>query len=431
MTFDTFNLSSDILKAIAEAGYLEPTDIQMTAIPKVLEGLDLRASAQTGTGKTAAFLLPALECVKKPKTGKGPRVLILVPTRELGTQIAEQSKKYSKHLPHVKTVSIGGGVPYHKQIQQLSRPYDILIATPGRLMDYMQRKKIAFPRLEMLVLDEADRMLDMGFIGPVKEIAAATPDNRQTLLFSATLRKNILKLSNDLLNDPEEIIIHAEKEKHENIKQKLHFVNDLSHKNKVLEHILGEDDVSDSIIFTATKRHADQLTKELKSSGHKAAALHGDMRQRQRTRTIADLKKGRFNVLVATDVAARGIDVQSISHVINFDLPRNTEDYVHRIGRTGRAGSTGTALSLVSGREAFLVKQIEKYTGQRIDTFEIPGLEPKKQSFKPSGNKGPRKPGGNKRRFGGPPKGKSFGGPSGRGKPFNKKRGAGPKRGPR
>ena len=408
MTFDNFNLSSDILKAIAEAGYLEPTDIQMNAIPKVLQGCDLRASAQTGTGKTAAFLLPAIERVKKPKSGKGPRVLILVPTRELGEQIAQQAKKYTKHLPHVKTVSIGGGVPYHKQMRKLSRPYDVLIATPGRLIDYMQRKKIAFPRLEMLILDEADRMLDMGFIGPVKEIAAATPDNRQTLLFSATLRKNILKLSNDLLNEPEEIIIHAEKAKHENIDQKLHFVNDLNHKNKVLEHILAEDGVYDSIIFTATKRHADQLTRELKNSGHKAAALHGDMRQRQRTRTIADLKKGRFNVLVATDVAARGIDVQTISHVINFDLPRNTEDYVHRIGRTGRAGKAGTALSLVSGREAFLVKQIEKYTGQKINSFEIPGLEPKMQASK----KGPRKSG--KRNF--------------KGKPFNKRQKPGPKR---
>ena len=379
MTFETLNLDSKILKALTSSGYTKPTEIQSMAIPKVVNGSDLRASAQTGSGKTAAFLLPALNlCVTNPrKPTNGPRILILSPTRELAMQIATQADKYSKYLDKVKTVCISGGVPYHLQQKKMRRPYEILIATPGRLIDYINQKAIDLSNVELLVLDEADRMLDMGFIEPVEKIAANTPADRQTLLFSATMHGSVLKLSNRLLNNPTDIVIHSEKTKHENITQKLHYVDGLKHKNQLLDHILDEDEVKHAIIFTSTKRHAAQLVEELHEKGMKAGALHGDMSQRQRTRTITMLRSGKIKVLVATDVAARGIDVSNITHVINFDLPRNIEDYIHRIGRTGRAGASGTALSFAAGKDVSLVKKIEEYTGQEINVSEIEGLEPK------------------------------------------------------
>lgn len=400
MTFNNFNLHPKILKAVSDAGYVEPTTIQSKAIPQIMQGLDIRASAQTGTGKTVAFLLPALNRLMTPssKTGKGPRILILAPTRELAMQIATQTEKYSKYLNQAKTVCVVGGVPYPSQIKNLSRPYDILIATPGRLIDFINRKKIHFSRLEMLVLDEADRMLDMGFIEPVEQIVAATPPSRQMLMFSATLQGSVLKLSDRLLKNPVDVIAHAEKTENKNIKQKLYYVDDVKHKNRLLDHILGEKDINSAIIFTSTKRYADQLVESLAEESQ-AAALHGDMNQRQRTRTLMKLKTGKIKILVATDVAARGIDVQSITHVINFDLPQNSEDYVHRIGRTGRAGAKGTALSFATRKESFLVKKIEKYTGQQIEVSEISGLEPKssKESF--SSKKGRRSPFPQNRKF--------------------------------
>ena len=378
MSFDNLNLHPEILKAISDAGYSKPTTIQLETIPKILEGFDIRASAQTGTGKTAAFLLPALNRLVAPssKTGKGPRVLILVPTRELAMQIATQSKKYSKYLDKVKTVCVVGGVPYPPQMRSLSRPYEVLIATPGRLIDFLNRGKIDFSRLELLVLDEADRMLDMGFVEPVEQIVAATPSSRQMLLLSATLQGSVVKLSKRLLNNPIEIIVKAEQANHDNIKQKIHYADDLNHKNRLLDHILSQDSVDFAIVFTSTKRHADKLTGDLRDKEHRVAALHGDMNQRQRTKTISQLRNGQIRILVATDVAARGIDVQSITHVINYDLPNSAEDYVHRIGRTGRAGAKGTALSFVTGRDTFLVKKIEEFTKQQIAISEIVGLEP-------------------------------------------------------
>ena len=402
MTFDTLSLHPEILKAVTKAGYTKPTKIQSEAIPMIMDGSDLRASAQTGTGKTAAFLLPALNLLASPskKDGKGPRILILVPTRELAMQITVQAEKYSKFLKRVKTVCVVGGVPYPKQIKKLSQPYDILIATPGRLIDFIDRGKIDFSRIEMVVIDEADRMLDMGFVKPVEQIVAKTPASRQTLLFSATLQGEVIKLSQRLLKNPLEIKVDPDHAEHKNIKQALHFVDDRHHKNRLLDHILMQDGVGDTIIFTSTKRYADQLVRELKDKEYPAAALHGDMNQRQRSRTIKELRNGKINVLVATDVAARGIDVQSITHVINFDLPNNVEDYVHRIGRTGRAGATGTALSFVAGRDAFLVKKIKEFTGQSIAVEEIVGLEPKiKQGLSNDSQKRPRKRGGFKRRF--------------------------------
>lgn len=402
MSFKDLPLHQKILQAISEAGFENPTPIQEQAIPKVLEGLDLLASAQTGSGKTAAFILPALHKLATPTVGKGPRILILVPTRELAMQVATEAMKYSKHLPKIKTVCIFGGSSYTVQNRDLSRPYDILVATPGRLMDHMDRGRIQFPRLEMLILDEADRMLDMGFVDPVKQIAAATPSSRQTLLFSATLKGSVLNLSRSLLKNPIEISVTSEQAKHENIDQRLHHVDNIEHKYRLLDHFLANEEMKQAIVFTATKALADEVADKLYQQGHEAAPLHGDMSQRERTRTITQLRRGSIRVLVATDVAARGIDVQTITHVINFDLPMSAEDYVHRIGRTGRAGANGTAVSFASFKDRGIVRQIESFTGHKLDAHVVPGLEPKMKDF-------PRMEGRNQNRFKRTFKRKSFG----------------------
>jgi superfamily II DNA/RNA helicase len=383
MNFKELYLHQNILKAVEEVGYTSPTPIQEQAIPEILKGSDLRASAQTGTGKTAAFILPSLHRLSIPSTlpGKGPRILILVPTRELAMQVAAEATKYSKYLSRCKTVCIYGGAPYPPQNRDLARPHEILVATPGRLIDHMQQKRVDFSRMEMWILDEADRMLDMGFIKPVEQIAKALPKARQTLMFSATFAGNVLKLSNQLLTDPVEIRISPERVNHENIEQRLHRVDNLEHKYLVLDHLLNDPTLTQAIIFTATKRQADHLVEKLTRFGRAAKALHGGMNQRQRTRTIQQMREEEFRILVATDVAARGIDIQTITHVINFDLPRNTEDYVHRIGRTGRAGASGIALSLAASRDMSIVRQIEKFTGQRINSVRIPGMEPKQEAL--------------------------------------------------
>lgn len=395
MTFNDLQLNSSILKAIQEAGYEKPTPIQAKAIPMIRRGVDIRAAARTGTGKTAAFLLPSLERLVEPSPieGIGPRILILVPTRELAMQVAEESKKYSKFLRRAKTVCIYGGAPYPPQRKDLMRPHEILVATPGRLMDFMEQGRVDFSRLEVFILDEADRMLDMGFIKPVEEIAAATPSSRQTLLFSATLKGAVINLSKHLLKNPEEIEIVPEKEEHNHIEQRLHNVDNVDHKHRLLDHILDDPTLNQIIIFTSTKIFADRLVDKLIGDGRAAAALHGDMNQRKRTQTIGRLRSGKIQILVATDVAARGIDVQTISHVVNFDLPNSAEDYVHRIGRTGRAGASGVALSFVSPKDRGQVKEIERYTGQKLAVHIIPGLEPKVKANENSTEvKGKRRP---------------------------------------
>lgn len=388
MSFKNLNLHEGIIKALEELKFTEPTPIQDQAIPMILSGADLRASAQTGTGKTAAFILPALNKLTVPSNIRsfGPRILILVPTRELAMQVANEAVKFSKHLPRVKTVCIYGGAPYPVQNRELSRPFEILVATPGRLIDHMERGRIDFSRLEMLILDEADRMLDMGFIDPVEQIANATPKTRQTLMFSATLKGSVLDLSNRLLNKPQEINVAHDVLKTDNIEERLHFVDNLSHKHRLLEQLLIGPSTNQTIVFTATKRNADLLVDLLVDMGHKAAPLHGDMNQRQRSRTLENLRKGTVRVLVATDVAARGIDVLTITHVINFDLPSTAEDYVHRIGRTGRAGATGIAMSFASDKDTHLVRNIERFTGKKIAIHVVPGMEPKprEQRFKES-----------------------------------------------
>lgn len=377
-SFKDLNLHPGILKAIEQCGYQTPTPIQQKAIPEILSGRDLQASAQTGTGKTAAFLLPAIQRLTKPcpLPGQGPRVLILVPTRELAEQVSKEAMKYCRNLSKAKTVCIYGGVPYPVQNRNLSRPYEILVATPGRLIDHLERGRIDFSRLEMLILDEADRMLDMGFIEPVEQIAAATPETRQTLMFSATLKGNVLNLSRRLLKNPQEISVDPERTKHECIDQRLHYVDNIAHKLRLLNHLLNDETLKHAIVFTSTKRQADQLVEVLAESGHHVGALHGDMNQRQRNRTLAKMREEKIRILVATDVAARGIDIHTITHVINFDLPNDIEAYVHRIGRTGRAGAMGISHSFAGVKEVQLVKQIERFTGHPITPHEIPGFEP-------------------------------------------------------
>lgn len=379
MSFESLNLDPAILRAIEESGYTEPTAIQAQAIPVVTEGHDLMASAQTGTGKTAAFMLPALNLLATPHElkSRGPRILVLVPTRELATQVNEAARKYGKFI-RARTVSIVGGMPYPLQNKLLSQPLDILVATPGRLLDHMERGRIDLSRLQMLILDEADRMLDMGFLPDVERICSQLSTERQTLLFSATLDGDIARIAKQILKNPKTIQVATQKEKHANIEQRLHYVDDMTHKNKLLEHLLIAPDMNQAIIFTSTKRHADVLAEDLYAAGHKTAALHGDMTQGARNRTLTKLRHGDVKVLVATDVAARGIDVQGISHVINYDLPKFAEDYVHRIGRTGRANNTGIAISFASNMDRHILRKIEQFTGQRLEAAVIEGFEPKR-----------------------------------------------------
>jgi len=420
MSFQSLNLNSAIVQALTASGYTEPTPVQAKAIPDAIAGRDLMVSAPTGTGKTAAFVLPALQRLTQPaRPGRGPRVLVLTPTRELALQVTTAVEKYSKFMPRVRTGTVLGGMPYPRQRKLLESPLDILVATPGRLIDFIDQGKVDFSRLELLVLDEADRMLDMGFIKPVERIAGATPAGRQTMLFSATLDGGIATLAKRLLKQPKLIECEATQENTDNIEQRLHYVDDGSHKHRLLDHLLRDVDLTQAIVFTATKRGADRLSEALNDKGHATAALHGNMNQSQRNRTLARMRSGAVRVLVATDVAARGLDVANVTHVINYDLPRVAEDYVHRIGRTGRAGATGIAISFAAPDEGQQLKQIERYTGQQIERHVVEGMEPK---VKPRSGA----PGGERKRFGEPRKprpaggnarwsgGKSFGGNGGR-----------------
>lgn len=379
MSFSKLQLSEPILKAIKLCGYTAPTPIQAQAIPQAIAGHDLIATAQTGTGKTAAFVMPALMRLGTPsaslKRSKGPRVLVLTPTRELATQVTEAVKTYGRFM-RVRSGTILGGMPYFEQQRLLSQPVDLIVATPGRLIDHMERGRIDFSRLELLVLDEADRMLDMGFSDAVDTIAGATPADRQTLMFTATMDSTMAKLAQRLLREPVRIEIAGKKTTLEAIEQRLHAADDMQHKSRMLKHLISDGGMTRAIIFSATKRNADQLAGELSAQGHSAAALHGDMSQGARNRTIMNMKRGKIRLLVATDVAARGLDVTGITHVINYDLPKNAEDYVHRIGRTGRAGASGIAISFASGKEVDSLRSIERYIGQTIPQQVIPGLEP-------------------------------------------------------
>jgi superfamily II DNA/RNA helicase len=392
LSFKDLNLSQPILSALTRCGYTEPTPIQQRAIPVAMLGKDIIATAQTGTGKTAAFVLPALErLLATPKRGK-PRVLVLTPTRELANQVNEAAGNYGDR--RFKIVSILGGMSFGGQLRDLKRPVDILVATPGRLLDHMERGSVDLSCIEMLILDEADRMLDMGFIDDVETIVKATPKNRQTLLFTATLGHRLVKLAGNILRTPERIEVAGKKVTLESIEQRIYLVDDESHKNRVLQHLINNEDMSKLIIFSATKRNADKLARQLYTLGHAAGALHGDMKQHKRNQTIKQFHGGDLRLLVATDVAARGIDVRDVSHVINYDLPKFAEDYVHRIGRTGRAGKSGIAISLILSSDVAPLKRIERFTGQQISSSTIVGLEPRKvvHRDKPMQKPGFRKP---------------------------------------
>tara|TARA_B100000029_G_C17576076_1_gene958189 strand:+ start:663 stop:1961 length:1299 start_codon:yes stop_codon:yes gene_type:complete len=375
--FNEFDLDPRLLKAISKLGFTKPTEIQRKAIPAALSGADLMASAQTGTGKTAAFVLPTLQHLfRRPKnSGLGPRVLVLTPTRELAIQIDKNIRQFNR-FSKIVTGLIVGGMAYSPQLKILRNRVDILVATPGRLMDHMERGKVDFSRLEIFILDEADRMLDMGFIDDVKDIAAVMPQNRQTLLFSATLEGSVLNIAKKLLRKPQRISLATNHDRHRSIRQHMHQADSKAHKHKLLAHHLENNQLTKALIFTSTKRGADQLARNLRLKDHKTASLHGDMSQNKRRQTVENLRKGRVEMLVATDVAARGLDIKGISHVINFDLPTVAEDYIHRIGRTGRAGAAGCAISLVGSSDWQKLAQIEKLTGRKINREVIEGLEP-------------------------------------------------------
>jgi superfamily II DNA/RNA helicase len=397
MSFEEMQLAAPIKKAIKLCGYTEPTPIQAKAIPEVLAGHDVIASAQTGTGKTAAFMLPMLERLSQVKKGpKGaPRVLVLTPTRELAAQITDATRNYGKFL-NVRSTVILGGSSYVPQFRDLGRSIDLVVGTPGRLIDHLNRGSLDLSRLEVLILDEADRMLDMGFKADMEKITAAAPAERQSLMFTATMDRTMETLARKLLNNPVRVEVAGQQVTHDKITQHLHVADDIRHKKKLLRHVIDKKEVTRAIVFSATKRGADRIARELSEDGHRAAALHGDMSQAARNKTVRNLRDGRIRLLVATDVAARGLDVNGISHVINFDLPQVAEDYVHRIGRTGRAGASGIAISFCNaGEDAIRLRQIERYIGQSLPQQVIEGLEPNRTLKSPQARS---KPGQNRAR---------------------------------
>ena len=420
--FADLNLDKNILSAVRSEGYESPTPIQAQAIPFALEGRDIMASAQTGSGKTAAFLLPTLQRLTKrsEKPGKGPRALVLTPTRELAAQVEKNALAYAKNMRWFRTVSIVGGASFGYQTRALSKPVDLIVATPGRLMDLMQSGKVDFERLEVLILDEADRMLDMGFIDDIETIVEATPTDRQTLLFSATWDGAVGKLARKLTKNPEVVEVERVDDQGK-IEEQLLYCDDMRHKNRLLDHILRDANIDQCVIFTSTKAMTEVIADDLYEKGFAANCLHGDMPQGWRNRTLMDLRKGRCKILVATDVAARGIDVPTITHVINYDLPKQAEDYVHRIGRTGRAGRTGIAITFAEVNEYVKVHKIEKYIDRKLTEVTVEGMEPtrkrKSAGGKPKGKggwgdrksggwRGDKKPG--KEGFGGKSRGEGF-----------------------
>jgi ATP-dependent RNA helicase RhlE len=368
LSFETFNLHPALLRAVTEAGYTVPTPIQARAIPLALAGHDLQAAAQTGTGKTAAFALPILQrldaAVSEPRGPRAPRALVLVPTRELAAQVAESFQDLGRHLRQ-RGVLIFGGVGPKPQVKALAEGVDIIVATPGRLLDHLQLRLVDLSRIEILVLDEADRMLDMGFIRPIRKLIAALPKQRQNLLFSATFSNEIRELARGILRDPQSIDIAPRNTPVELIDHRVYHV-DTAQKHPLLTRILNDGGNRQSLVFTRTKHGANRLAERLARDGLSCAAIHGNKSQGARTRALDDFKQGKIQVLVATDIAARGLDIEELPHVVNFELPHVPEDYVHRIGRTGRAGRSGEAVSLVSRDERDRLRAIEKMLGRTI-----------------------------------------------------------------
>ena len=366
--FSSLKLEEKLLRALDKAGYEKPTPIQQQAIPMVLEGQDLLATAQTGTGKTAAFSLPILQLLAKGKRRGQIRTLILTPTRELALQIDDSFRTYGSYLP-LKSAVVLGGVPAGSQIAALRKKPDILVATPGRLLDLMGQGYVELNQLEILVLDEADRMLDMGFVHDVRRIVGALPTQRQTLLFSATLSAEITALAVDMLHEPVRAEVTPPASVSERIEQRVLFVEQAG-KRDLLASVLKGDDVRRALVFTRTKRRVNRVMQQLSKQGIRADAIHADKTQGARQRALAQFDRGRIKVLVATDIVARGIDVEGISHVINYDLPNDRESYVHRIGRTARAGAEGIALSFCAAEEVEILQGIERFTGAKLTAVE-------------------------------------------------------------
>ena len=376
MLFSELGLSAELLSAVEKQGYREATPIQREAIPPILAGRDILASAQTGTGKTAGFTLPLLQRLMASRPGGKRRIraLILVPTRELAAQVSESVRNYGCHLP-LRSVQIYGGVSIRPQIKRLREGVDIVVATPGRLLDHVQQRTVDLSGVEMLVLDEADRMLDMGFIRDIRKILNLLPAERQNLLFSATFSKEIRGLAASFLHSPVEIAVAPRKTTADRVVQLVHPV-DKTRKRELLSHRIGAENWRQVLVFTRTKHGANRLAKQLCADGLDAAAIHGNKSQGARTKALADFKSGRVRVLVATDIAARGLDIDSLPHVVNYELPHVPEDYVHRIGRTARAGLDGHAISLVCVDEDKLLRDIERLLNQRIEKEVVPGYEP-------------------------------------------------------
>jgi ATP-dependent RNA helicase RhlE len=442
MTFSALGLSDEIVRAVTERGYTEPTPIQAQAIPVVLGGGDLLAGAQTGTGKTAGFTLPILQRLTasaKPTTGKAPiRALVLIPTRELAAQVEESVRDYGKYLK-LSSMTMIGGVNINPQIARLKTRVDILVATPGRLLDHVQQRTVDLSQVEILVLDEADRMLDMGFIRDIKKILALLPKQRQNLLFSATFSDEIKALADGLLTKPALIEVARRNATAELIEQRIYPV-DRERKRELLTKLIKENNWHQVLVFTRTKHGANKLAEQLDKDGITAMAIHGNKSQAARTRALAEFKSGKLQVLCATDIAARGIDISELPHVVNFELPNVAEDYVHRIGRTGRAGSEGEASSLVCIDEKKLLNDIERLIKRDIPVVQIPGFEPDprikaepilngqnrgqgggqgrgQSAPRAGGGRAPSAPraGGGQARSGGPGAGKPAGGGAGRG----------------
>ena len=390
MKFSELGLSEAILKAVSEQGYSEPSAIQAQAIPAVLAGKDVMAAAQTGTGKTAGFTLPMLERLAKGRCAKSNhvRALVITPTRELAAQVGESVDKYGQYLSLSSTI-VYGGVKINPQMQRLRKGVDILVATPGRLLDLFNQNAIKFEQLELLVLDEADRMLDMGFIHDIKKILSLLPKNRQNLLFSATFSDDIRALAKNLVNNPVEVSVTPPNTTVEKIKQHIIPV-DKSRKTQLLIKLIKQHNWFQVLVFSRTKHGANRLAKKLVGNGIPADAIHGDKRQNARLRALADFKSNKTQVLVATDIAARGIDIELLPHVVNFDLPHVAEDYVHRIGRTGRAGQNGEAVSFVSAEEFDQLVDIEHLINELLPRETIEGFEP--EEALPVSKLGMRKP---------------------------------------
>ncbi|WP_129138926.1 DEAD/DEAH box helicase [Modicisalibacter coralii] len=376
MSFASLGLSAPLLKAVAEQGYDTPSPIQSQAIPAVLEGRDVMAAAQTGTGKTAGFTLPLLERLKegpRPRPGQ-VRALVLAPTRELAAQVGESVATYGKHLPMTSTV-VFGGVKINPQIAALKRGVDVLVATPGRLLDLHGQKAVSFDSLEVLILDEADRMLDMGFIHDIRRILKVLPAKRQTLMFSATFSDEIRRLAKGLVEDPLEVSVTPRNTAATTVAQWVCPV-DKPRKPALLSHLIHEHEWHQVLVFTRTKHGANKLTRYLEGEGIEAAAIHGNKSQNARTKALGGFKSGEIRVLVATDIAARGLDIDQLPQVVNFELPNVAEDYVHRIGRTGRAGASGQAVSLVCHEESKELAGIERLIKQTLKRTPIAGFEP-------------------------------------------------------